>query len=62
MDKLVSEGVVLENVLEGWNPDEIKLQMEEKKLDTQILSRWTRHTQPVDQYRWNLLPEMDYLD
>lgn len=51
-----------EKVLVGWDPDEIKLQMEEKKLDTQILSRWTRNTQPVDQYRWNLLPEMDYLD
>lgn len=49
-------------VLDGWNPDKIKLQMEEKQLDTQILGRWTRNTQPVDQYRWNLLPEMDYLD
>ena len=49
-------------VLDGWNPNKIKLQMEEKQLDTQILGRWTRNTQPVDQYRWNLLPEMDYLD
>ena len=49
-------------VLDGWNPEKIKLQMEEKQLDTQILGRWTRNTQPVDQYRWNLLPEMDYLD
>lgn len=51
-----------EKVLDGWNPDEIMLQMEKKKLDTQILGRWTRNTQPVDRYRWTLLPEMDYLD
>lgn len=49
-------------VLDGWDPEKIKLQMDEKKLDTQILGRWTRNTQPVDQYRWSLLPEMDYLD
>ncbi len=49
-------------VLDGWNPEKIKLQMEEKKLDTQILGRWTRNTKPVDHYRWTLLPEMDYLD
>ena len=51
-----------DNVLEGWEPEEIKKQMAAKREDTNLLGRWGRNTQPVDQYRWNLLPEMDYLD
>ena len=49
-------------VLDGWNPERIAEQMATKRADLQILSAWGRHTQPEDTYRWNLLPEMDYLD
>ena len=49
-------------VLDGWNPERIAEQMATKRADLQILSAWGRHTQPEDKYRWNLLPEMDYLD
>jgi len=51
-----------QKVLEGWNPDEVAAQIAAKRADLQILSGWGRNTQPADQYRWNLLPEMDYLD
>ena len=51
-----------DNVLDGWDPEEIKKQMAAKREDTNLLGRWGRNTQPVDQFRWNLLPEMDYLD
>lgn len=50
------------NVLDGWDPEAVKKQMAAKREDTKILGRWGRNTKPIDQYRWNLLPEMDYLD
>ena len=49
-------------VLKGWDPDWIAAQLTAKRADTQLLGRWGRNTRPRDQYRWNLLPEMDYLD
>ena len=49
-------------VLDGWNPERIAEQMAAKREDLQILAAWGRHTQPKDKYRWNLMPEMDYLD
>ena len=54
--------VLIEKVLNGWNPDQIAAQMESKRADTHVLGRWARNTHPADKYRWNLLPEMDYLD
>lgn len=51
-----------EKVLDGWDPDSIAARMAAKQADTKVLGRWARNTQPADQYRWNLLPEMDYLD
>ena len=50
-----------EKVLTGWEPEKIALQMQAKREDTRILGNWARNTHPPDQYRWNLLPEMDYL-
>jgi choline-sulfatase len=51
-----------QKVLDGWDPDWVAAQIAAKRADTQLLGRWGRNTQPADQYRWNLLPEMDYLD
>ena len=51
-----------DSVLDGWDPEKIKEQMAAKREDTKILGSWGRNTQPIDQFRWNLLPEMDYLD
>jgi len=49
-------------VLDGWNPEEIAARMAAKRTDLNILTAWARHTRPEDQYRWDLRPEMDYLD
>lgn len=51
-----------EKVLDGWDPEKIALQMQSKREDTKILGNWARKTIPPDNYRWNLLPEMDYLN
>jgi hypothetical protein len=36
--------------------------MNAKAADNQILRDWARHVQPPDQHRWDLKPEMNYLD
>ena len=49
-------------VLDGWDPGTIRRQMAHRRTDLPILSRWARHVQPDDTCRWDLRPEMDYLD
>ena len=51
-----------QQVLDGWAPESIAAKMKAKRADAKILADWGRRTQPAEQYRWNLLPEMDYLD
>ena len=51
-----------QQVLDGWDPELIAAKMETKRAEAKILAGWGRRTQPAEQYRWNLLPEMDYLD
>ena len=50
-----------QRVLDGWDAEDIAAKMEVKRSETKILAGWGRQTQPAEQYRWNLLPEMDYL-
>ena len=49
-------------VLDGWDPDAIAATMATKRADTQILKAWAQQTNPPDRYRWELRPEMNYLD
>ena len=49
-------------VLAGWDPDAIAARMEQLRSDTRILAGWGRNVQPPDSIRWNLQPEMDYLN
>lgn len=49
-------------VLDGWDPERIAAAMAKKREDNRILHAWARRTQPVDQYRWAMTPEMNYLD
>ncbi|MBT7863603.1 MAG: sulfatase-like hydrolase/transferase [Gemmatimonadetes bacterium] len=49
-------------VLDGWDPEAISTRMAELRQDREILASWGRQTQPADAYRWDLRPEMDYLD
>lgn len=51
-----------EDVLTGWNPDEIAKKMAFKRADNRILSGWARQVQPTDSVRWDLRPEMDFLE
>ena len=43
---------------EGW----IEVDDAMRTSDTRILAGWGRNVQPPDSIRWNLQPEMDYLD
>ena len=57
---VVSE--LTERLLDGWNPDDIAEHMAHQRLDREILARWARQTEPEDEFRWDLRPEMDYID
>ena len=49
-------------ILDGWHPETIASQLAAQNQDNRILSAWARHTQPADTVRWDLRPEMDYLE
>jgi hypothetical protein len=49
-------------VLDGWNPQAIAAKMDALRADNTVLRDWARQTNPPNQYRWNLRPEMNYLD
>ncbi|MCM8526692.1 MAG: sulfatase-like hydrolase/transferase, partial [Lentisphaeraceae bacterium] len=49
-------------VLEGWNPVHIRQRIVEKQELQEIITDWAYSVNPTDQFRWKLLPEMDYLE
>jgi choline-sulfatase len=49
-------------VLDGWDPALIRREMTRRRADLPILTGWSRHVQPEDSCRWDLRPEMDFLD
>lgn len=49
-------------LLDGWDPDWIAGRMAALRRDHSILAAWGKRTQPPDRIRWDLKPEMDYLD
>ncbi len=49
-------------VLDGWDAQVIAAKMATKRLDNAVLQAWVRQTNPPDQYRWALRPEMNTLD
>ena len=51
-----------DEVLDGWDPEWVAQEMAARRGDHAVLAAWGRQVQPPDQYRWNLRPEMDYLD
>ncbi|MCL5275492.1 MAG: sulfatase-like hydrolase/transferase [Chloroflexi bacterium] len=53
---------LIARVLEGWDADWIAARMAAKRADNAVLQDWARQTNPPDQHRWNLLPEMNRLD
>ena len=53
---------MIEEVLEGWDPEHIARRMAARREDLKIIADWAKNTRPADQYRWERLPEMDYRD
>ena len=54
--------MLIERVLDGWNPDDISSKMKSIQEAQKILGAWTRNVNPKEDIRWNLKPEMDFLD
>jgi len=53
---------LLARLLDEWDPMAIAYKMATKRADNHVLKAWAQQTQPPDQYRWALRPEMNYLD
>ena len=51
-----------DRVLDGWDPDRVRQRMRTLKSEQQILESWAANTNPPDSLRWDLKPEMDYLE
>ena len=49
-------------VLDGWDPEHISARLGAWRAESSILAGWGRTVQPPDQCRWDLRPEMDFLD
>ena len=49
-------------VLNGWNPEDISARLAQWREESKVLAGWGRTVQPPDVCRWNLRPEMDFLD
>ena len=49
-------------VLDGWDPQRIALEMSAREADLEVLTAWAEQTDPVERFRWDLRPEMDFLD
>lgn len=49
-------------LLDEWNPELIARKMAALRADNRVLRAWAQQTQPPDQFRWSLRPEMNYLD
>lgn len=53
---------LIDEVLADWNPIEIEKKIAKMKEENAIISEWAYNVNPSDQFRWKLLPEMDYLE
>ena len=51
-----------EQVLDGWDADVVASTMASIRKDQQVLEAWARNIDPPEPIRWDLRPEMDYLD
>ncbi len=60
LSDLVKE--LTDRVLEGWDPEVVWQRIQMKQKETHVLSSWTRNVRPTDTHRWNLRPEMDFLE
>ena len=49
-------------ILAEWHPEQIAATMADKRHDNVVLRTWAKETNPPDRYRWDLRPEMNYLE
>ena len=49
-------------VLDGWDPDEVTRKMAMAQRDEQVMRQWAETVDTPDPHRWDLRPEMDYVD
>lgn len=49
-------------VMDGWDPEHVTRRLADLRSDVRILTQWGEKTHPPDLYRWELRPEMDYLN
>lgn len=49
-------------VLSEWDPAAIAGELAQKRAEAELLNCWAQQTQPPEQYRWPLRPEMNRLD
>ena len=49
-------------VLDGWDPELVGRRLQQKRADLDVLRAWARNTRPQETHRWQLLPEMDYVE
>ena len=49
-------------ILDGWDPEWISSRLDNWRQEQPVLADWTRTVQPKEYIRWDLRPEMDYLD
>ena len=53
---------LIERVTDGWDPVEVTRKMSMAQQDEQVMREWSENVDPPDTYRWDLRPEMDYVD
>ena len=49
-------------MLNGWDPEVIAARMAAIRRDQEVLQAWARNVDPAEPIRWDLRPEMDYLE
>ncbi|MEM7033394.1 MAG: sulfatase-like hydrolase/transferase [Chloroflexota bacterium] len=49
-------------ILDGWDPEKITATIQAMRANNDILKAWAKNTNPPDIIRWELKPEMNYLD
>ena len=51
-----------EQVLDGWDPEVIARKMADIRRDHAVLRAWAQKVDPPESMRWDMRPEMGYLD
>ena len=53
---------LMDRVLDRWDPDHIAERMRVLKREQDLMVQWARNVDPPDTLRWDLRPEMDYVE